>query len=119
MLPVLSESFPGLKRILKTVGSQFDGRKPECFLSQFVFAGERGAEKRRIVGVDGNGHPSIVKRSHRMFFQRCHRTGANVAGDADLERYVVLTKLCHQSWILGRGDAMPDSLRSNRERTPD
>ena len=75
-----------------------------------VLAVERGAEHRRVVGVDRDGHAGVAERPDRVLLERGDRAGGDVGRRADLERDAGLGQVREQRRVLGRRGAVADPL---------
>src|SRR4029077_3471122 len=53
-----------------------------------------------------------------MGCERRHRSGAQVAGDADFERDLICRQMRNQSWVLDSPNSVADTLGADFERFP-
>ena len=81
-----------------------------------VFAADRSAEVRRIVGRQRDPHPSGAQRTERMVGVAGVHAGGDVGRRADLESNASLTEMLEQDRVLRRGDSVADPLRAKVQR---
>src|SRR5437764_9688793 len=93
-------------------------RNSISLLSELVFAGERRVEKRRIVGIERDHQPLVEVALYGMLGSRLADASSQVAGDADLDRYLAISQFFDQVGILARGKSVADAFSVEVQRSP-
>ncbi len=90
----------------------------ESLLSELVFARQRSAEQRWVVGVKRD-HNSLVEIVFRgMVGHGLADASAQVAGDAQFDRNLTLGELFDQVGVLAGGKGVANALGAQVERSP-
>src|ERR1035438_4077884 len=98
---------------------EFGLREPEALRRQAVFAGQRAAEHRRVVGVQYDRHSRIEQAAHRVVLHALDHPRDQIAGDAYFERNVLLAQVAQQGGVAHRGDSVADAFGAESKRVPD
>jgi len=74
-----------------------------------IFIGQRRVEHRRIVRIERDIKPSIDQARQWVMFKIGRNMEANIAGQADFERYLPVTEYGNQHRIFQVSDPMTDT----------
>ena len=67
----------------------------ELFRRKLIFALQRAAEQRGIIRIQHDRHAGIEQSADGMCLERWNGAGADIAGDADFERDLMVTQVLH------------------------
>src|SRR5579863_144600 len=92
--------------------------KSEGLLRDLILMEQRSSEHGGIVAIQGDHQALIEIVAHGMIGQGLTRPGAEIAGDANLDRDLTPGEFFDQFRVLRSGQAMPDALSMKVERAP-
>src|SRR5262249_17284885 len=84
-----------------------------------VLAAEGSTKHPWIVSVERDHEPTVEIAAHGMVGQRMAASGAQIAGEADLDWNLANRELLQQLWVARGTKAVPDALSPQIERSPD
>ena len=88
-------------------------------MGEQVFVEERGAEEGWVVGVEGDHEAFFEVELDGVGIERGTATGAEVAGDVELERDLALSEDFDEVGVFLRGEGVADAFGADVDGGPD